>query len=300
MNTKIRKLTVAIIVISLLFSLISLPALADTGPKPSVEVSISGFEAVSMQKGVYYATLLSKTESTGPASVWDGDEEHIYSNLGKEKLDIFYKFAEYRDEDGFYFLQNFWECAGNDSFRWGYYPPSAFKVLLYFPEADTFLVSGVLERYAFDSYFDIDLTELSPNEGESLVAKKNYDYTAEALTFLLRLVFTLITELSLAILFFGLSKKRFAFIAAVNIITQLILNIALSYTYHFDAASFIYLYGVWELLIIIAEAIAISAYLCKKDGIKHPVLRAAGYSVVANVLSYFLGLWLSQFIPAMF
>lgn len=44
-------------------------AKADTGPKPSVTVTIDGVE-----EGVlYYATLLSEARSTGPATAYDGE-----------------------------------------------------------------------------------------------------------------------------------------------------------------------------------------------------------------------------------
>ena len=36
-------------------------------------------------------------------------------------------------------------------------PPNPFKILLYFPEDDVFVTSGVYERYAFDSYYHIKL-----------------------------------------------------------------------------------------------------------------------------------------------
>lgn len=57
----------------------------------------------------YYATLLSESKSTGPASVYDGS--YAFYQEGDEEYEIWKRFVEYQDSDGFYFLQEFWvEC----------------------------------------------------------------------------------------------------------------------------------------------------------------------------------------------
>ena len=73
---KKNKLICVLLCTVILLCAFSLSAFADTGPKPSVNIEIAGIE------GEYYATLLSKEKSTGPASAWDGTEEHKnYTNL---------------------------------------------------------------------------------------------------------------------------------------------------------------------------------------------------------------------------
>ena len=52
---------------------------ADMGPKPSVRIR---FE--NMGDALCYGTLLSERESTGPASVWDGTEEHARIRRGRQ------------------------------------------------------------------------------------------------------------------------------------------------------------------------------------------------------------------------
>lgn len=51
-------------------------AYAYMGPKPSVQIT---FE--NMDDEICYGTLLSKTKSTGPSSVWNGEYEHIPNGL---------------------------------------------------------------------------------------------------------------------------------------------------------------------------------------------------------------------------
>ena len=166
-----RKTSVFIIITIILSLVFSVTAYADMGPKPSVVVR---FQSLGDEE--CWGTLLSKKESTGPATVWDGTEENArhkqneyysYSDLDYE---IWKAFAEYQDPDGFYFLQEGWNVGDTSQISWTYYPPQTFKILLYFPESGTFISSGICERYAFDSYFNVDmsltdLSSLSNSEG---------------------------------------------------------------------------------------------------------------------------------------
>ena len=99
--------------------------------------------------GNFYVTLLSKTASTGPYSA-DHLDDIINSYSDAAAKSAFRKFAAYEDEDGFFFLGAMsYLDIGDETYRWGYYPPHTFKILIYFPGTDTFAVSPVLERYAF-------------------------------------------------------------------------------------------------------------------------------------------------------
>ena len=108
---------------------------ADMGPKPSVRIR---FE--NMGDELCYGTLLSKTKSTGPASAWDGVESHAKHNENKSysyaafDYETWKVFAEYQDEDGYYFLQEGWKVSETKKIEWTYYPPQSFKILLYYPE----------------------------------------------------------------------------------------------------------------------------------------------------------------------
>ena len=74
-------------------------ARADMGPKPSVRIEFTGIEGET-----YYGTLLSKHKSTGPASAWNGSPEYAHYKPGDEGYEIWHKFVEYQDTDGYYFL----------------------------------------------------------------------------------------------------------------------------------------------------------------------------------------------------
>ncbi|MBP3702069.1 MAG: hypothetical protein J6I64_09275 [Lachnospiraceae bacterium] len=303
----------------LLFSMLPSTALADIGPKPSVEIQFTGAE-----EGVtYYATLLSYHESTGPASAWDGNP------LSSQEADAIWKaFVDYEDSDGYYFLQEYWNCTGKDRFRWGYYPPTPFKVLCYFPETDTYAVSGIYERYAFDTYYTVDLSAMKEagsagGEGQQvpvLQAKKNYDYTWELISLAARIVITILLEMGLALLFGYRHKKQLRFLAVVNIITQIILNVLLNvFNYRNGHWSFVFFYVLLELLVILMEAILYALVLPKMSRtITKATIEAAEpgkkvsvpktiqkrhailYAAIANVASFAIGLLIARLIPGIF
>ena len=155
------KVVPVVIILSIVFSF---TAFADTGPKPSVVIELVGLDGREC-----YATLLSEDESYGPNRAWrEGEEMLAYHETDKE---IWQKFVDYKDADGYYFLQQFWNCTEAEGFKWGYYPPDPFKLLLYFPETDTFAVTPVYEQYAFDSYYTVDVGKIGEKSAIEVVTQ---------------------------------------------------------------------------------------------------------------------------------
>lgn len=268
-------------------------ASADMGPKPSVRIEFTGIEGET-----YYGTLLSKHDSTGPASAWNGAPEYAHYKPGDKGYEIWLKFVEYEDSDGYYFLQEWWDCSETNQLNWTYYPPTPFKILLYFPETDTFYVSEIYERYAFDSYFTVDLSAYDTNP---IMASKSYDYTWEIISLVARIVLTIALELSIALIFSYREKKVLVLLAIINILTQVTLNVALNIiNYNSGALTFTFSYVLFEILVFAIEAIAYAALLKKFSSKAQKKGRAVGYAFVANAASFAFGLWLAHVIPGIF
>lgn len=224
-----RKLSQLIIVFLCMVMLFPIGVNADTGPKPSVRIK---FE--NMGDELCYGTLLAKEESTGPASAWDGKEENI--NLSFVDRDIWEAFVNYEDSDGYYFLQWAWIVSDTKELSWTYYPPNEFKVLLYYPETNTFMVSDVCKRYAFDTYYTVDMggieigsikydDNLSSNQ--RLEAFKSYEFKNEVKALGCRMLITVVVEVLIGLLF-KFRNKELLYILFINVITQIILNVLLN------------------------------------------------------------------------
>lgn len=315
----------------------TMKASADTGPKPSVRVT---FE--NMGDELCYGTLLSKTPSTGPTRAWDGTEDGkpIFNGV---KETVWRAFTEFKDEDGFYFLQWFRRADENKALNWTYYPPQTFKILLYYPDRATksgaadnsagastrdskttaasgaFCVSDVLKRYAFHSYYFVDMRNVQ-SETIGTIAKisvtQNYDYSAEILGFFVRFIVTLGVETLLALAFGLRTKRAFLTVLAANGVTQIALNLLLNVRLHFNNLyGVISLYFFAELFVFVAEAALYCFILGKrknggvngsadenggKAAIVYSKKRLILYAFTANLISFCIGLPLAILLPAVF
>ena len=314
----------------------TMKASADTGPKPSVSVT---FE--NMGDELCYGTLLSKTPSTGPARAWDGTEDGKFYEGADEA--VWRAFTEFKDEDGFYFLQWFWRTDENKALNWTYYPPQTFKILLYYPDRATesgaadnsaggatrdsktsaasgaFCVSDVLKRYAFHSYYFVDMRNVQ-SETIGTIAKisatQGYDYSAEILGFFVRFIITLGVETLLALAFGLRTKRAFLTVLAANGATQVALNILLNVQLHFNNVYRVFpLYFFAELFVFVAEAALYCFILGKrknggengsadenggKAAIVYSKKRLILYAFTANLISFCIGLPLAILLPAVF
>lgn len=263
------------------------------GPKPSVVI-----ELLNMGDAECYGTLLSEKSGTGPASAWNGEEDGI-RNFDVD-VEIWEKFVNYKDSDGYYYLQETWHCSETKLIDWTYYPPDPFKILLYYPESDTFYVSGIYEKYAFDSYFSVDMSKVS-SENPTLIAEKSYNYGKEIISFFARVILTLAVELILALIGGYRGKRIFLFILNVNIVTQVLLNIALSIIdYNWGGMMLIFVYFYVELIVFLLEATIYCSNFKKLTEKRVTKAGAIIYAALANFLSFMAGVYISAYLPYIF
>lgn len=288
----------------LIFAVTALPitANADMGPKPSVRIQFK-----NIGDDLCYGTLLSKEACTGPARVWDGTSRN--EQLYDLDRDIWKAFVDYKDPDGYYFLQRGWTVSETGEIAWTYYPPGNFKILLYYPETKTFVSSGIYERYAFDTYYTVDMEgvrigsveyneDLSTNE--RINAYRSYNYRKELLSLAVRILLTIAIEMAVALLFGFLQKKQLKILALVNITTQLLLNLLLNII-HYNAGPLIFIisYVFFEVIVFALEA-GLYCKLLKKVSEKEENWYYILYSFVANSASFWVGYYLATVLPGIF
>ena len=210
---KARRIWGMVCLLLVLAAGLALPAAADVGPKPSVEVVFQGLEGRR-----YYATLLGNVPQYGP---WSAEEEYLDWKGDPEAWEAF---AAYPAPEDWYFLGNYADCTETGRFVWSYYPPETFYVLVWLPEEDRCLRSvQPVSRYAFDSRFTVTAAE------EGLTVRSSYDYAGEVPGFLVRVALTILIETAAGWLLFGLRRRdQLALIFRVNLVTQLVLNLLLN------------------------------------------------------------------------
>ena len=276
----------------LLALMLSTTARADVGPKPSVNVTFTG-----LQEGLCYATLLSEVSSTGPYRAWeDGDDVRDgWVPEEESNLDVWQGFVDYEDPDGFYFLQFYRRVDVTEKFVWSYRPPSVYKIVLYYPDSGEFVSGGILNQYAFDSYYTADVSD------GTVQLERSYEYGWEIVSLLVRIVLTIAVELGFALLC-GLRRRwQVKTVVLVNVITQVALNVGLNIiNYKAGSMAFVIFYVLLEILVFIVEAVAFSILLRRRapEGEKmgHPVV----FAFWANVFSFAVGYALAHWIPGIF
>ena len=192
---------------------------------------------------------------------------------------------------------------------WTYYPPQKFKILLYFPGNNSYAVSGIYEKYAFDSYFTVDMNGVDvtvPYDSEGSAAsisavKKTYPWLAEGLSLLARIIITIAIEILVALIFQLWEKPTLKFIIIANLITQVVLNVALNIiNYREGAFMLIFAYFLLELVVFVLEAALYASRLNRYTTKPHSPWFYIAYAFVANLASFFAGLALAIIIPNVF
>lgn len=286
----------------LLLPLTAMPVSADTGPKPSVVVELTGLEGRTC-----WGTLLSQQEGTGPYGRFY--EEEAAEDPEEDRALRALLPLEQMDSEGFHLL-NFVKDCSDGEFSWTYYPPHTYKIALWFPEEDALAVSGVYHRYAFDSYYRLDLSgvELTPGgivDLEAARLQRDYPYGASLLALAGRVALTLGAELLLALAFGLRTRQALKWVAVVNLATQLGLNLALELFTYCNGA----LEGMMAILalpVYLAAEVAVTLvelriYRRKLTGERGlSGRRITAYTWTANLCSFLAGVLLSFQLPVLF
>ena len=282
-----RKLPRFLLCLCAALTLLCVYACADSGPKPSVTVTLKG-----VGDRTWYATLLSSADSTGPYAVFEKYDKVPPEEAAQLEADPAWRaFYHYQDADGYYFLQFRVSGEGDGSVSWTYFPPQRFKLALYFPDSGEYVVSEPVERYAFHSAFAADLRKA---DGGVVPVVRSWNCGKELWGLLLRVLLTVSIELSIAVPFGYREKRRLRQILRINLATQLLLNAAL-----FAAARFggvfaaMLLYLPLEIAVFVCEG---TFYRARFGGRRRPYL----YALTANAASFAVGVLLALRLPEWF
>lgn len=292
----IRNILRRISMVLILMAALGIYAFADFGPKPSVVVE---FENAGDQE--YYVTLVAKEDKLGsPYSRVTAEDQPETDDIA-----IWNRLVAYEDPDGMVFAGNAQKLTGDGAYVWGYYPPLEFRVLIYFPDTDSFVESSeILEQYAFDSYYQMDFNDLPENWNDAVAAipvTRKYNLLWQITAFLLRLAVTVAVECLLAVLFGFKGKRQMLLVLAVNCATQLAMNLLILDESVGLFVFYVLQYALIEVGVILAEGLVYCLALPKlatpeQNRNIHPI----AFAFFGNVASFSLGFLLSNWFPMLF
>ena len=287
-----NKKSLSVLIIFLLLIFTPNTAMADMGPKPSVNIKVNNLE----KDQEVYITLLSKEESTGPFSKDTELQSH------EDYLeDGFNKFKSIEDKDGYYFLGNLDLLKSNGIYSWSYYPPENFKIALYFPDQNLVLISKPYSRYAFNSNFKLNYNDLDLKDevyyfDNEIEVTKYREINKEIKSFLVRLVLTIIIEYLVALAMFRPTKYQTELIIKTNVFTQILLNLAISLIlYFYGFLAFFIIFIPCEIAVFIIEGVIYKKRLNQNlPENKKPAMPML-YAFIANLLSAGAGYYLVRY-----
>lgn len=265
-------------------------ARADLGPKPSLEITFSGLEGET-----YYVGLLGHDSGENSSFTMRPLRDALIDGDAVDDEAIMQKFAAYQDADGLVVLDSVENCSMTHYYSAGRFPPASFKVLIYFPESDHFVVSDrIYTSSAFYASYQVDATGIGLTKESSgevdLGLRSAYQYGSFILQYLLRFFLTLSVELLLAGLFRLLKPRVFRLILLVNLITQTLLTLTLAFVDYSDGLFAVFFwYLVLETAIFLVEAIVYQIFFKRiSEGSIRP-WKAWVYAWVANTASFLTG-----------
>ena len=270
-----------------------IPVHADTGPKPSLTIRCGGFGDNA------YITVLSTVKEYGPHQALDAVDFQIrekewydYAPVEKEIYIAFANETQRLNEAGekLYFWGVVSSC--DTEYLFGYWPPEEFRILIWLQDTDEFILSEeTYTRQAFRTVLKCDYTD-----GRIKVKDiSSADITGKG--FLFRILLTIAVEYAVGLLFMKYTSRSRLTVAAVNVLTQVILNVCLSLAalrLGTGMPAYVAVLVFLELLIILAE----SAIYRKVIGeeLSKPLM----YSLMANALSFAAGYIMSAMLPSLF
>lgn len=288
------KRSIAGLLAALILLALPVSAGAQADPEPSVTVSFHGVVGER-----YYATLLSETEASGPYSAAEA-----YEGDFPEADEAFAAFQASGEE--YFYLHFADDCTEDQRLEWAVSPPDDFKILVWFADYDSFVLTGACKSRRSGGDFSVTFT---PQEISRITAGgARFSVDAETRGGLPlrglagglgRFLLALAVELGMALLWGYRQRRQLWLLLWVNVVTLFLLNVGLfffPYQWGGGPAGMLR-YGGMELAIFLVEGAVYSVKLTsRKEGRGSAVL----YALVANVASFGTGVLLARLWPHVF
>lgn len=276
---------------------------ANSGPPTNVQI-----EVVNHENEFEFDLLININTDLNQSmidevliEIADGDFEYITRDT---EFLIF--LSTYQDSEGFvsnllygdpdyYYTNNH-----NDSFFATMYlnVPLEFKILLY-TNTEAIITSELITMSQYDYRLTYDLTGVDMDvtqDSVGVITGYNGNPWLNFTTwfnFLLRLITTLTIEIGVLYLFGFRKKSTYIRVGILNVISQILLNIALISAFYNNPSGngYNYLFNliIGEFFVFTLEAIIVSIVVKE-----HKIFRRIGYSFIANAASLFIGLMLAS------
>ena len=269
-NSMKKKIILSVILLLLPFFVTVVHA--DIGPKPSIDLTVEG-----LGEGEYYLSIFGDDSVSGPNRPYESGNGNLVVDLSKFPEDIVKTFIDYKSGEYCFWGYIDKVTKEDNTVRWGYYAPDKFMIVIITPDGKL-IASEPQQKGKLADYYICTVKD------GTIELSDNYDYGKEILRMMIRVVFTIIIELGIGLLFRFTAKEEVLLIVKTNIFTQLFLNIALTFTNILGGifGALLIMFPL-EFLIFMIEGFI---YSRKMEGKAWPKWI---YSLVANAVSFYAG-----------
>lgn len=178
----------------------------------------------------------------------------------------------------------YWECNNI----------KPFKVLIYFPETDSYEITKVCQSFTTQNIYIIHMNDIK--HGKEIIPIKSHKISIVIASFILGACLCMLIELTVANLFHFTNKKFLHFIIGLNSVLEIMLG-----GYLFNIAYkmgifilFTYLLCICFFLLIIKTVLYIIA---AKRILQEKIAKVVVYSVISNAISNIAGIFLALILP---
>lgn len=272
---KIKIISVIMMLFILVFGTISN---ADMGPKPSITLKLENIDSDQ-----YLIDFLTDFNEAEGKKDWYNSYEYYY-DYGKE--------PSFKEEPIYLYNDNGWMATTlRDGLLWGsiqgneeriheftyFGVPNVFKIIIQMPDG-SLKVSETIKRNDFNARYVVDVETMEVIDGVSYF-EKGWVVFNDVMTYVIPAIVTVIVELLIAKKFMELTSKNKLLIIFTNLITNILLQLALVYI----NTMYVDVFSVGEIVVILVELI-LYLMLLEKTEKKKVII----YTILANIVTAFL------------
>ena len=258
-----------LIFLLLVISIIAIPTnvLADTGPKPSIDVTIKNLKTKNYILDLFVYDKEASKKDEGP---------QVWGNIGlsDDEIQQLYKL----NYNGWISVSTragkiiFSDCKGNAKHQhnFGYFgTPEVYKIVIINKDTGEIKISKKIVRKEFNSEVTVDYKDMK-------VVETNINIVKTIIIMSISLILTIVIELLIALLF---KTGNYTTIAITNLISNVLLQALLL----IFISNYMSVFIIGEVLVIGAELLV---YLLKLKNISK--LKTTIYTLVANLATILL------------
>ncbi|MCK4551650.1 MAG: hypothetical protein KAU02_01940 [Tenericutes bacterium] len=297
--------SVIVIFLFALFSVMGVMVVgANSGPPSNVQIQVINNEVdFNFDLLIDNNSLLSQNQiDQALIRIASGDYDYEYNDTA-----FLIYMASYQDSEGFvsnllYGNPEFYRTYDYDDDR-GYIAtmylnvPKEFKALLY-TDTEVIITSELIIMSQFDFRLTFDLVDVDMSINQNNVGVVSgyignpWGNLTTWVNFLLRLILTLGIELGVLYLFGFKKKSTYIFVTLMNVVSQILLNIALIAAFYNNPSggyNYIFTFIIGEFVVFTLELVIISIFVKE-----HRLFKKIEYSLCANTASLVIGLLLAS------